>query len=60
MGEVLRDVKSTSERNVLLKKLQDDMIKLIFEQMQFDVEIKHKIAKQKRKAILNVLDAFKE
>ena len=49
LGEVINDVHSTSERNALLKKLQDEMIKMVFDQMKFDVMIQHKIALRKRK-----------
>ena len=56
LGEVINDVHSTSERNALLKKLQDEMIKMVFDQMKFDVMIQHKIAVRKRKLQKQVLD----
>lgn len=33
LGEVINQVQSTSERNQLLKKLQEELMKMMFEQM---------------------------
>lgn len=49
LGEVINEVHNTSERNILVNKLKEEMTRLIFEQMQFDVQIKNRIAQKKRK-----------
>lgn len=58
LGEVIGEVHSSSERNQLLKKLQDQIAELIIQQIEFDVDIKHRIAKRKRKLQEKVLNTI--
>lgn len=41
LGKIINDVHSTSERTHIAKKLQDDLTRMVFQQMQFDMRIKH-------------------
>lgn len=63
LGKIIKDVHSTSERNEIVKKLQDDLKALMLEQLQFDIQIKHKIAvkkrKQQEKALKNIMNKIK-
>ena len=41
LGKIINEVHSASERGQIAKKLQDDLTKMILQQMQFDMQIKH-------------------
>lgn len=60
LGKIIREAHNASERQQIAKKLQEDLRKMIVQQMQFDMQIKHQIAVKKRKQQERVLKSIME